>query len=335
MIIASRLPPQHTKKTWFSSGRAAFAFLVKEVVRPSTVYLPSFVCWSLIDTLRERFPGVQLRFYPVLRDLTCQYPEDAEPNSACVFIHYFGRINDASGIGAELTLLEDRSHVPLSTNLTPHNDVRDRHIFGSLRKAYRVADGGFLDGFFNPIYEADRNLPAWLRHEADDWRDMREAENMTDRAWTVSDISSQSLAVILQTNITAMRTQRHLNDRLLKKHFPIGSPVMDFTEEECPLLHNRLCESPKERDSLRSFMAARGVYTSIHWPVHNYLMQRRDSIDCEDAIWLQDHILSLPIAECLEAEQMETICNAAHEWARAGAQRFVPTERHIAVTANR
>jgi hypothetical protein len=298
------------------------------VARPSSVYLPSFICWSLIDTLQQRLPEVQMRFYPVQRDLTCQYPEEAEPNSACVFIHYFGHTNDASAIGTDLTLLEDHSHSPLGTSPPPQNDARHRYIFGSLRKAYRVADGGFLDGFHNPVYEADRNLAAWLRHEATDWRDMREAENMTDRNWTVSDISSQSLAVILQTDVSAMHMQRRRNDRVLTEHFPVGRPLINFTEDECPLLHNRLCGSTEERDSLRTFLAKRGVYASIHWPVHDYLLQRRDSVDCEDAIWLQNHVLSLPIAECLGSDQMETICNAARDWAAAGGQRFVPAGSH-------
>lgn len=322
MIIANRLPPQHTATTWFSPGRAAFAFLVKNVACPTTVYLPSFVCWSLIDTMQQRLPDVKMRFYPVHPDLTCQYPEQAESDSACVYIHYFGHMKDASEIPPDLTLLEDHSHLPLQTNPPSHINDRVRHIFGSLRKAYRVADGGFLDGFHNPVYVADRNLPAWLRHEADDWRDMREAENMTDRSWTMSDISSQALAVILQTDVSAMRTQRQLNDRVLVRNFPVGRPLIDYSENECPLLHNRLCSSREERDSLRAFLAERGVYASIHWPVYDYLLQRRDSIDCEDAIWLQEHILSLPIAECLGLAQMETICKAACQWKAAGGQQF-------------
>ena len=34
MLIGSKLPPDHIEKTFFSSGRAAFAFLVGQVIKP-------------------------------------------------------------------------------------------------------------------------------------------------------------------------------------------------------------------------------------------------------------------------------------------------------------
>ena len=163
---------------------------------------------------------------------------------------------------------------------------------------------------------------------------MREAENMTDRSWSVSDISSQSLAVILQTDVSSMRLQRRLNHQVLTEYFPAGRPLINFAEDECPLLHNRLCESREERDSLRTFLAQRHIFASIHWPVHDYLLKRRDSINCEAAIWLQDHLLSLPGAECLGLDQMETICDAAHDWVTAGGQRFVPAASHSGTSIN-
>ena len=106
-------------------------------------------------------------------------------------------------IPEQCVLLEDCSHVPESFAA-----VSTGTAFGSLRKVYRVADGGFLRGRFNPLYEPSRKLDAWLRCEAADWRDLREAENMTDRDATISDIASQALSVILTAddlNIAARR----------------------------------------------------------------------------------------------------------------------------------
>ena len=91
MLIGSKLPPLRTERTYFSSGRAAFAFLLQHVVRPRRVYLPSFTCWSLISTLIQRFSHIDLVFYPVDRDLFCHYPEAVADDEMLVFIHFFGQ----------------------------------------------------------------------------------------------------------------------------------------------------------------------------------------------------------------------------------------------------
>ncbi|MEZ6062818.1 MAG: hypothetical protein R3C19_20945 [Planctomycetaceae bacterium] len=312
--IASRLPPERTETTYFSSGRAAFAWLIGQVVRPRCVYLPSFVCWSLISAMQRRFPDSTLKFYPVDRDLSCRFPAAVDEASALVFVHYFGHRCAAPNPVEGLTLLEDASHLPLEHGISTAD-----YVFGSLRKAYRTADGGFLRGRFNPVYEPDRRTDAWLRLQARDWRDMREAENMTDRDWSIADISSQSLAVVLQTDTDRVRQQRHANDTFLSQHVNVGRPLIQFRSDDCPLLHNRLLDSRRDRDDLRSYLASRGVFCSIHWPTHPYLLQRQDDFDVTDAVWLESHVLSIPLSEHLDARQLETICNACDDWQRSGS----------------
>src|SRR5271157_3060266 len=93
MLIGSKLPPDHVDRTFFSSGRAAFSYLVGQVVKPRKVYLPTFTCWSLVAAMERRFPEITLEFYPVARDLTCQYPKYVDKGDLLVFIHYFGYEN--------------------------------------------------------------------------------------------------------------------------------------------------------------------------------------------------------------------------------------------------
>ena len=92
MIIASKLPPKKTNRTYFNSGRAAFAFLIDQLIKPRRVYLPAYTCWSLVSTMQRRFPEIDLQFYPVCKDLTCHYPDYVEPDAALVFLHFFGYI---------------------------------------------------------------------------------------------------------------------------------------------------------------------------------------------------------------------------------------------------
>ena len=318
--IASRLPPTRAGSTWFSSGRAAFAWIVGEHLVPHRIYLPTYVCWSLINVLLTRFPRIELRFYPVNRQLEPCYPTNAEPSDAVLFVHYFGHESATPIVPDDCTLLEDCSHV-----LNRFQPRSNGLAFGSLRKVYRTADGGFVRGRFNPVYEPDRKLDAWLRCGAADWKDLREAENMTDRHWKIADISSQSLAAVLSGSDAQIAARREENEAFLVDHLTVGEPMKRYATDECPLLHNRLLPTTADRDSLRRFLASRDIYCSVHWPAHPLLRKIQDRVDTTDAVWIQDHVLSIPVSQDYGERDMERICDACHDWRRAGSARFNPS----------
>ncbi len=319
--IASRLPPRQTYFTYFSSGRAAFAWLLQEVVRPRRVWLPTFVCWSLISTLQQKFPSLPLLFYTVDRQLKPTLAEAGgrkiqplpEPGDALVYIHYFGHRNSAPGIPSGCTLLEDVSHT-----LIPPCPSSGQYSFGSLRKTFRIADGGVIRGQFHPIYEPDDGITAWLRNCSRDWRDLREAENRMDRNWHISDMSSRSMASMLSVDLDAASAGRQRNQRFLDLHFPVGQPQVVFDSDETPLLQNVLLPDQQTRDSLRNFLMTRGIFCSIHWPVHPLLLQLQDTVDISDALWIEQHALSIPVADEFDEADMAKICDVTDEWLRAG-----------------
>ena len=117
-------------------------------------------------------------FYSVDRKLQCQWPKDIEPGDALVYIHYFGHVSKVPDVSENCVLLEDVSH-----QLLPRSDEDRAWRFGSLRKTFRIADGGIVYGRHSPVYESDDGLSTWLRGCSRDWRDLREAENMMDRGW--------------------------------------------------------------------------------------------------------------------------------------------------------
>jgi hypothetical protein len=305
-VIASKLPPKRVAKTYFSSGRAAFAYLVGEVIRPRRVWLPTFTCWSLVTTMLRRFPQLELEFYGVDRSLKCSYPERLAHDELLVFIHFFGHGNLDPLPGGGV-LLEDVSHSYLSS--IPR---RGDFVFGSLRKLFKVGDGGFIEGFHNPVYEPARKLDTWLRYEASDWRDVREAENMLDRDWALTDMSSQSLAVVLGCDESDVRTRRVENERHLFENFGPGRPAFEFREGECPLLHQRIMATTAERDSLRQHLAAQGIFTSIHWPTHPSALAKGP--DIEETLWLEAHSLAIPVGSDYGLEEMGRIVAAAATW---------------------
>jgi dTDP-4-amino-4,6-dideoxygalactose transaminase len=139
-----------------------------------------------------------------------------------------------------------------------------------------------------------------------------------DRRWQMTDMSSQSMAQMLSSNVATMADQRRRNQRFLNENFPVGQPLIAFRPDEVPLLQNVLLPDQKTRDDLRAFLATRGVFCSIHWPLHPLLRQLADDVDCTDAAWLEDHVLSIPIADDFDESRMAAICEAATEWRKAG-----------------
>ena len=311
-LIASRLVPLRQPATYFSSGRAAFTWMIRDAIRPRRVWLPTFVCWSLIQAMQQRFSQTPLMFYSVDRKLQCQWPKNTEPGDALVYIHYFGHISEPPDVSSECVLLEDVSH-----QLIPRSDADGSWRFGSLRKTFRIADGGVVHGPHSPAYEPDDGLSTWLRGCSRDWRDLREAENMMDRGWRVSDMSSQSLAQMLASDPVTMAEQRRSNQRFLQAHLAVGEPLITFRESEVPLLHKILMPDTESRDSLRSFLASRGIFCSIHWPLHPVL-RGSANVNSEDAAWLEDHVLSIPVADDFDLSDMSRIVEATREWSEAG-----------------
>jgi len=302
MLIGSKLPPAHVDKTYFNLGRSAFAYLIEEIIKPKKVYLPAFTCWSLVSTMQKRFSDIELEFYGVEKDLKCNYPKTIEKGEVLVFIHFFGHENKQSlpekkgGI-----ILEDISHA-LASNI----EYRGDYIFGSLRKSMKVADGGIIiNHFFNPIYEKGNNLDSWLRYESTDWKDMREAENMIDRHWDIRDISSQSLEVFLTTNMDLVKNQRYKNEKYLYNNTNVGEPLLNFSENEAPLVHNRIIETQEKRDHIRKELAKNGIFTSIHWPTHEAV--RKYSNYFPDILFLENHIISIPVSQDFNLNDMEYI----------------------------
>jgi hypothetical protein len=306
MIIGSKLPPEHVDKTYFNSGRAAFSFLLNHI-QPQKVYLPTFTCWSLVSTMEDRFPHIPVEYYSIGKDLDCHYPEFVDQDELLVFIHYFGKENTCALPESAGTILEDISH----SYASKINHVGD-YVFGSYRKLLKVGDGGFINSYFNPIYEESRKLDTWLRYEAKDWRDIREAENMLDRDSKITDISSQSLALLLTANYDLIRYKRQLNDKFLRENIRVGKPLIAYKDTECPLIHNRIFATKEERDSLRSYLAEKGIFTSIHWPTHKNVKESKAEIT--DTLWLDEHIISFPVSHDYNLNDMEYICACVRQW---------------------
>jgi len=89
-------------------------------------------------------------------------------------------------------------------------------------------------------------------------------------------------------------------------------PLLNYRENEAPLMHNRLLQSQEERDSLRAHLAKKDIYTSIHWPTHERV--KRSNMNIDDVLWLESHIISIPVSQNYNLNDMEYIAKCIQEW---------------------
>jgi hypothetical protein len=73
-------------------------------------------------------------------------------------------------------------------------------------------------------------------------------------------------------------------------------------------------DSEEERDSLRSFLARRQIFTSIHWPTHPLVRSRGPAI--EETLWIERHSLAFPVSTEYDLDDMRRIVDAVGDWAR-------------------
>lgn len=303
MICNHRLPAP-TDKTYFDSGRSALQFIIQELVRPRVLYLPSLVCIDLIDRLKFVTNDIQLRFYRVHEDLSCAYPR-VRHGEALLRIHYFGAVDESLVRLHGGTLIDDISHCLHSY---PHQE--NAIVFGSLRKLYPVADGGFVVGFHNPRY-ATADRPVHEAFAAQDWHEWQSIEAWFQSSGQVLDMTSQSMAIVAGFDVRTDTIARRKNWSRLSE-MDVGYCPVSYKSDEVPIAHVRILESAELRDELRAWLIERNIYTAILWPLPVPLL----SEGSEDAgVTFANRSLAFPVDARYGDADMEYVVAMVNDFA--------------------
>ncbi len=126
---------------WFGSAREAVRWWATHLLPEGPVLLPSYGCESVVQPYREA--GVEVRFYPVERDLSVDAGRVrplARGCQAIQVIHYFGFPANPALFDLGVPVLEDAVQALLS----PWARVHGQWAIASLRKFLPVPDGGLL-----------------------------------------------------------------------------------------------------------------------------------------------------------------------------------------------
>ena len=306
---------------------------------PKRCLMPAYMCDSVFLPFLHR--GWELVFYPVDRDLETTGEEifrlALEHTPGLIFLHPYYGTDTCAGLRGQLSALR-KNGVLVMEDVTQSYYLEEAgkdadFVVGSLRKWYAVPDGGFVAADIplakdvmesGEAYARERLAPlvqkweylrekerrtggaltaGWLPRKAEYLKQNRLLENALDCYRGVRCISGISAEILSKVNEEEARRQRTENYRTLYDGI-CGMkrlwPILLREEAQAPLY---LPVYTKERDSLQRFLAERGVYAPVLWPVGE---ENKDFLEGDEA-YIFGHMLALPIDQRYGAAEMERI----------------------------
>lgn len=306
---------------------------------PKRCLMPAYMCDSVF--LPFLHLGWELVFYSVDRDFEAAGEEifrlALEREPGLIFIHPYYGADTCAGLRRQLAALRGRGWLVME-DVTQSYYLEETgrdvdFVVGSLRKWYAVPDGGFVVSDLplaedvpesGEAYARERLVPLvqkweylrekerrpggaltaeWLPRKAEYLKKNRIMESALDCYQGVRRISSISAEILEETDEEDARRRRAENyqalyDRVcgMKRLWPI----LRKEEARAPLY---LPVYAKERGSLQRFLAERGIYAPVLWPVGE---ENRDFLGGDEA-YIFGHMLALPIDQRYGTAEMGQI----------------------------
>lgn len=327
------------KALCLSSARAGIYYLV-ETLRPGTVWMPSYLCVTMIESIAHRRETI--RFYPVDGALTLsdlEWLKQVRKGDIVCVIDYFGHHSSTSvkraARAAGAWVLEDACQALMTDGIGEDAD----YLLFSPRKFLGVPDGGVLvplngDSFAEVVLD---EAPArwWLtmfgasllRREFD-----RRGGDSPDRRWFklfreadakapqgAFAISSLSKALLFEAfDYDSIAKRRRANYRVLWQRLAQIALLPKSNSEVVPLGFVVCLKTQEERDRIRHQLIAQNIYPPVHWPIHKVVPER-----FVDSHRLCDTIMTLPCDQRYDESDMQRVSDLVCKNIKPYPERFL------------
>lgn len=318
---------------WMSTARSATSFILDRIDNRNVekiAVIPSFTCHTVIEPFITK--GYKIHTYHINRKLLADANDILEvikSTGASVFLFhkYFGwnTITNLENIMPELKRLGVVTIEDCTQNLYSTFKRADADYFvGSIRKWCGVPDGGFavckVGQFEDKPQNVDKELEiakmeaSILKYKClfegkgekrtflKRYREAEDILNNQNEYYSISDLST-----IIQSNLDI--------ENLINKRRKIFEVIVDCLKEigffgeklifntlndnEVPLYCPILCE---EREKVQSVLALNNIYAPVIW----HKAECSPVVD-EDADYVYDHILCIPVDQRYDSDDMERI----------------------------
>lgn len=271
---------------WFLSGRIALKAIIADILKTRNfnfVYLPSWCCESMVLPFTEN--GVKVKFYPVyISDgvLTVDFPATGD---AILVMDYFGyncdfQFSEFSGI-----VIHDVTHsVPCGLNT--YGD----YIFGSLRKWFGIATGGFAvkrnapwltilpdksDDFYVGLRnKAFKEKKSYIFGQSDNkyyLQIFNKAEEYLDNLHGVFAADATDINFVNNIDFDFITKKRRENASCLIENLADSALFKTIGQVDVPLFVPIIVNN---REQLRCRFIENKIFCPVHWP-------KFKSLDCD------------------------------------------------------
>lgn len=304
----------------YSSGRAALYHILKsckETLAASVVYLPDYLCASIIDMVEKA--EMRYEFYPLESDLLPNILnlENAVSGGVIVIIDYFGIVDNEPLIAnlkskrSDLVIVKDLVQAPYNIDKGSKADYQ----FTSFRKAFAVPDGSWVLTHYKmyqpslPSKFSEYKIAASLlkNFRTLDYYDDRiyldlyeQGETLIDEDIDNGDMSRFTKAYLSHLDWQRMGILRRRNTKIILDGLrSLGiSMLVPISETATPLFIPVYLDN---RNAVRKAMFANNIFLPVHWPIEKcgrLLHKGRD---------LADHELSIIVDQRYSVEDMMRI----------------------------
>lgn len=319
--------------TYLRTGREAlmYASCNCKPGKEAVILCPAYCCWSM--TAPFEFTGWTVVYYRLKKDLTIDevYLErmlcSCRPD-AILTMNFYGSASTQSAIAKvkayndKITVIEDFSHCTFCLDKM-FNEQVDFYVT-SIRKSIGVCDGAlvlskkptnkqYIGGeardFGTLRLGAQKQKGRYSFTKSLDDKDVflseiRQGETMIDKldgVHPISKISERMIAIINGEEIAFARREnmKHLWGMLGGQVEML--PGLERSFEGAPFSLPILVEN---RDEIQKKLAQHGVYAPVLWPISE---QARKV--CEVSAYVSDHILSLPVDQRYDYDDIEDIAS--------------------------
>lgn len=319
---------ENSSCTFTSGGQSSINFIVSQLrmKKDEFMLLPAYLCPTIVWNLQRN--RVNFDFYKINRDLTIDIPDlekklEEHKVRAVFFIDYFGFYHDSKTLGylnglkdKRISIIEDAVQMLWFSS----QEFKGDYVFNSYRKFLPV-DGslvlseahGDFQGVEDEYYEyqntARMKITAYVKYglgskedfislfsKADEvYGKSRAVNGMTDISWhLLNKVDAEYIGSVRRRNYSYLQAKLAesgnirplLGKELLGQNIPIGFPV---------LIENR--------DSIKKELRSRSIYCPAHWPI----LEEEWVKGFEDSIYLAEHILTLPIDQRYDEEDLDRL----------------------------
>lgn len=320
---------------WMSTGRGAISFVLDTIERRNpditkVALLPPFTCNTVIEPFLVK--GYEVKTFHTGKNLRTTGADIVstahECNAGVVLFHRYFGVDSISNIdetvnelrNAGIIVIEDCTQCLYSTFKRSDAD----YIVGSIRKWCGVPDGGFAvckDGRFEnkpkkkdaELEEAKKKasiLKYQYLFEGVGYKNVfltkyREAEDILNEEKTYFTISDLSAAIQGNLDVENLKQRRRDNYKIIAEGLKEVKGITVITEaladDEVPLYCPIFCE---HRFDTQKQLVKNAIYAPVVWL----------KADCcpavdEDADYLYDHILCIPIDQRYDEDDMKRVIN--------------------------